>query len=266
MAGGLTIGQAADYAGVTIKTVRHYHRLGLLDEPARDTSGYRRYTSVELLRLVQVRALAEAGVALAEIGDLLDADPERFAAALADVRRRLDERIAELAARRDALHRLADGDRALLPDRAAAVLARLGELGFPAGYVASEREGLVLARALAPGFFAGFLTQLEHRLDDPEYVALQKRGWAAASWEPDDPRLEGLAAAIADNLLTRRELMEAQADVFATPDAIARYRVIDGHRADELPTLARLTALVEDRLRAAGLAVPNGAARGRIRG
>jgi DNA-binding transcriptional MerR regulator len=41
---GITIGQLADYAGVTIKAVRHYHKRGLLEEPARDASGYRRYS------------------------------------------------------------------------------------------------------------------------------------------------------------------------------------------------------------------------------
>ncbi len=256
MAGGLTIGQAAAFAGVTIKTVRHYHRLGLVDEPRRDTSGYRRYTSTDLLRLVQVRALAEAGVPLAEVGDLLDADPERFAAALSDVERQLTDRIGELVARRDTLHRLADGDRALLPDRACAFLDRFTELGFCPDFVASQREGLILARALAPEFFDGFLTQLEHRLDDPEYVELQKRSWDALSWHPDDPRLDELATALADNLMTNRALMEAQADFFSTPDATTRYELINNHRADQAPTLARLTALIEARLRAAGIEIP----------
>ncbi|WP_433663699.1 MerR family transcriptional regulator [Nocardia sp. CA-128927] len=68
---GFTIGQAAAFAGVTVTTVRHYHECGLLDEPRCDSSGCRRYRSAELLRLVQVRALAGAGVPLAEIGDLL---------------------------------------------------------------------------------------------------------------------------------------------------------------------------------------------------
>jgi DNA-binding transcriptional MerR regulator len=36
---GLTIGQAAAFAGVTVKTVRHCHRLGLVEEPERDGSG-----------------------------------------------------------------------------------------------------------------------------------------------------------------------------------------------------------------------------------
>ena len=41
----ITIGQLARYAGVTIKAVRHYHKVGLLPEPERDHSGYRRYRS-----------------------------------------------------------------------------------------------------------------------------------------------------------------------------------------------------------------------------
>jgi DNA-binding transcriptional MerR regulator len=255
---GLTIGQAAAFAGVTIKTVRHYHRLGLVDEPRRDTSGYRRYTSTDLLRLVQVRTLAETGVPLAEIGDLLDADPERFAATVVDVERRLTDRISELVARRDTLRRLVDGDRALLPDRACAVLDRFARLGFGPDVVASQREALVLARALAPDFFDGFVAQLEHRLDDPEYLRLWKRSWDVMSWDPDDPRLDELASELADNLLTGRALMQAQASsFFSSPDAATRYDLINDHRADEAPASARLTALIETRLRAAGIEIPH---------
>ncbi|MEV0901902.1 MerR family transcriptional regulator [Actinoplanes sp. NPDC049802] len=258
MANGLTIGQAAGFAGVTVKTVRHYHRLGLLGEPGRDTSGYRRYTSTDLLRLVQVRTLAEAGVPLAEIGGLLGADPERFAAAVADVERRLTDRITELVARRDTLHRLADGDRALLPEHACALLDRLAELDFGPEVVASQREALVLARALAPAFFDGFVTQLERRLDDPEYVRLWKRTWDALSWDVDDPRLDELAAGMADNLLSERAAMRTHVGAFfAGPDAGARYDLINDHRADEAPAAARLTALIEARLRAAGIEIPH---------
>ncbi len=200
MAGGLTIGQAAALVGVTIKTVRHYHRLGLVAEPERDGSGYRRYGSADHLRLVQVRTLAGAGVPLAEIGDLLDADAERFAATLDDVHRRLTEQIEDLTAPRDTLHRLAHGDRALLPDRAHTILDRLAGLGFDPDYVATQRE----ARALVPEVFDTFLTRLEHGLDDPEFVELTKRGLDAASGEPDAPRIEELASALADKLLADR--------------------------------------------------------------
>ncbi|MEU7298542.1 MerR family transcriptional regulator [Streptomyces exfoliatus] len=256
MAGGLTIGQAAAFVDVTIKTVRHYHRLGLLAEPERDGSGYRRYGSADLLRLIQVRTLAGAGVPLAEIGDLLDADPERFAAALDDVHRRLTERIEDLVARRDTLHRLAHGDRVLLPDRACAVLERLAGLGFTPDYVAGQREALVLARALVPEIFDSFLTRLEHLLDDPEHVELTKRGWAACSWDPDDPRIEELASALSEKLLADRALLTKPAGFPSRSDAASRYGLVNHHREEEAPSIARLNALIEANLRAAGIYVP----------
>jgi DNA-binding transcriptional MerR regulator len=256
MSVAVTISQAAAFAGVTVKTVRHYHRLGLVDEPERDLSGYRRYDSTDLLRLVQVRTLAGAGVPLAEIGPLLDADGETFAAALTDVERRLAERIAELEERRKTLRRLATGDRVLLPARACVVMDRLTELGFDDGFISAQWEGLVLARALAPEFFDGYLTQLEHRLDDPRHVDLLKRTWAAVDWEPDDPRLDDLAAAMADNLLSDRDQLVMPAGFDARPDAPTRYRLMNQHRDDQLPTMARLTELIEEKLRAAGLDVP----------
>ncbi|MEV0618240.1 MerR family transcriptional regulator [Nonomuraea sp. NPDC050404] len=257
MADGLTIGQAAAFVGVTIKTVRHYHRLGLVAEPERDPSGYRRYRSADLLRLVQARTLAEAGVPLAEIGDLLDSDPEPFAAALDDVHRRLTERIEDLIARRDTLHRLAHGDRALLPDRACAVLDRLAELGFGSEYVATQREALVLARALVPELFDSFLTRLERSFDDPEYVELTKRGLDARSWDPDDPRIEELASALVKKLLADRALLAVPAGSQNRSDAAARYGLVNHHREDQVPAIARLNALVEAKLRAVGIDIPN---------
>jgi hypothetical protein len=38
----LTIGQLAAYTGVTVRAIRHYHQRGLLTEPGRDASSYRR--------------------------------------------------------------------------------------------------------------------------------------------------------------------------------------------------------------------------------
>ncbi|MFJ9770501.1 MerR family transcriptional regulator [Kitasatospora sp. NPDC101157] len=256
MMSGVTIGQAAAFLGVSVKTVRHYHDHGLVDEPRRDASGYRRYDSDELLRLVQVRTLATAGVPLAEIGPLLDADAEEFAAALADVERRLAERIAELAARRETLHRLAEGDRALLPDRACAILDRMPALGFEPDYVAAQREALVLARVLVPDGFDGFLTQLEHQLDDPGFVELAQRGWEARNRNPDDPGIEELAAAMADRYLANPALLGDPGSLEAWSRAATQYRLIDRHREEQAPAAARLTALTEARLRSAGVAGP----------
>ncbi|MEV0647569.1 MerR family transcriptional regulator [Phytomonospora sp. NPDC050363] len=251
MSSELTISQAAAFAGVTIKTVRHYHRLGLVGEPIRDSSGYRRYGSAELLRLVQVRTLAEAGVPLAEVGAMLDADPETFAADVADVKARLTERIAELAERRDMLDRLATGNRLLLSDHAARLLDRIAALGFPEGFVDTSRDGLILAKALLPDF-EGYLAQVERSLDDEEYTDLLKRSWEASAWEPYDPRVAELAEAMADYQLSHPDVPGIANTMQGAADSAARSGVIDDYKGEIAPAVARLSALVEARLRRAG--------------
>src|ERR1035438_3818638 len=102
----ITIGQLATYAGVTIKAVRHYHQRGLLDEPPRDSSGYRRYDAQHAIDLVKIKTLAGAGVPLARIKELLAADPGQFAAAIAEIDRDLQERAEELLRTRERIAQL----------------------------------------------------------------------------------------------------------------------------------------------------------------
>ncbi|MFF3494479.1 MerR family transcriptional regulator [Streptomyces sp. NPDC002795] len=256
MANGVTIGQAAVFVGVTVKTVRHYHKLGLAEEPERDTSGYRRYRSADLLRLVQVRTLATAGVPLAEVGALLDADAVRFAAALDDVEQQLTQRIAELTTRRDTLHRLADGNRALLPDRAVLLLERLAELGFTPEEVEAARDGLVLAKALVPDGFDDYLADVEHALEDSRFLALSKRAAESVSWGADDPRIAELATEMADHYLASPAQLKIVTGLQARTEASTRYKLIARHGEDQAPGTARLTALVEAKLRAAGVRIP----------
>ena len=107
----VSIGQLAAYAGVTIKAIRHYHRRGLLAEPPRDSSGYRRYRAEHAIDLVKIKTLAEAGVPLARIKELLAADPDRFAAAIAEIDRTLQQRADHLQRTRERIARLRVGDR-----------------------------------------------------------------------------------------------------------------------------------------------------------
>lgn len=256
MARGLTIGQAAAFANVTIKTVRHYHRLGLVAEPDRDTSGYRRYGSADLFRLVQVRTLAEAGVPLAEIEDLLDAEPEQFAARMTEVDRRLSERIDALRERQLTLHRLSDGDRALLSDRACSALARFTAYGFGPEFVDSVRESLILLRAITPELHDGFLDQLDERFADPEHIDLLKRSWQARHWDPHDSRIEALATDLAANLLKQREVLERNAATLVDAESTQQYVTIEHHGSDDYPAVVRINTLVTQHLRAAGVPIP----------
>lgn len=105
----LTISEVASYAGVTVRAVRHYHAIGLLPEPERDHSGYRRYDGASVVELIRIRTLAEAGVPLARVRKLLEADAEEFAAAVADIDKQLRAEIRQRQQLRTRIARLTTG-------------------------------------------------------------------------------------------------------------------------------------------------------------
>lgn len=108
----LKIGEVAHLLGVTPKTVRHYHKLGLLPEPPRTEGGYRLYTGMDLLQLHRIRRLQTVGLSLAQIKDILDADhpDELLHQTLTDLRDELARQEARIAARRQAVEQyLAEG-------------------------------------------------------------------------------------------------------------------------------------------------------------
>ncbi|MFE5579917.1 MerR family transcriptional regulator [Kitasatospora sp. NPDC056531] len=249
----MTISQAAAFAGVTVKTIRHYHKNGLVEEPERDLSGYRRYGTAELLRLVQVRTLAGAGVPLAEVGPILDADPDEFAASLVEVEETLSSKIDELIARRETLRQLAHGDKVLLPKRALALLDRMPGLGFSADDITTAREALILVRALMPEGFDEYLAQIEHGLDDPKHVAIVKMTWAAGNWDPEDPRIEELATEVAEHFIADPSLMPTLSGLQEREDGDTRKELLTHHGEDQRPGWTRLTTLIEQKVRAAGV-------------
>jgi DNA-binding transcriptional MerR regulator len=189
----ITIGQLAAYAGVTIKAVRHYHQRGLLAEPPRDSSGYRRYSAEHAIDLVKIKTLAEAGVPLARIKELLAADPGRFAAAIAEIDRNLAERAEELLRTRERIARLSGGDRLFVSAEVADYLDRLHELGVSQRSVQMERDGWILLQSVAPREAAIWLADKRDAIGDPEFCAIYLDYDAAFDWSPDDPRLPALA-------------------------------------------------------------------------
>ena len=189
----ITIGQLAAYAGVTIKAVRHYHKRGLLEEPPRDSSGYRRYTAQHAIDLVKIKTLAEAGVPLARVKELLAASPDRFAAAITEVDRALHERAKELRRTRERIARLSTGDRLFVSGDVADYLERLRELGVSPRSVQMERDGWILLQSASPKAAAIWFADKLAAMDDPEFVAIYLEYDAAFDWPADDPRLDSLA-------------------------------------------------------------------------
>ncbi|MYW33911.1 MerR family transcriptional regulator [Streptomyces sp. SID2119] len=68
------IGDAAAFVGTTPRAIRHYHAIGLLPEPERGGDGRRRYGHQDMIRLLWIRRMAGAGIALDDIRDALTAD------------------------------------------------------------------------------------------------------------------------------------------------------------------------------------------------
>ncbi len=93
----LRIGEAAERAGVSCRTLRYYEELGLLAPSLHSAGGARRYTEVDLARLVRIRELQELlGFDLGEIGEILQGEDQ-----LADIRSQYQA--ASTAGRREML-------------------------------------------------------------------------------------------------------------------------------------------------------------------
>jgi DNA-binding transcriptional MerR regulator len=68
----MRIGELAQKAGVTPRTIRYYESLGLLSPSEREGKGFRYYTEAELARLRKIDALQSLGLSLEEISGILD--------------------------------------------------------------------------------------------------------------------------------------------------------------------------------------------------
>jgi DNA-binding transcriptional MerR regulator len=240
----ITIGQLAAYAGVTIKAVRHYHRRGLLAEPPRDASGYRRYGAEHAVRLVKIKTLAEAGVPLARIKELLAADPARFATALAEIDRDLQARAAALRRTRERLAGLRAGDRLFVSAEVAGFLDRLHELGVSQRGVQLERDIWILLQSVSPKEAAVWIADKRDALGDPEFRALYLECDAAFDWSPDDPRLYGLAERAGRWIANRRGRFEGGAWPAPAP-AIAG--LVAASAGASSPAWDRLAAIARER-------------------
>ncbi|MBQ1048692.1 MerR family transcriptional regulator [Micromonospora sp. C51] len=242
----LTIGQLAAYAGVTVRTVRHYHQIGLLPEPERDASGYRRYGATAAVSLIKIRTLANAGVPLSRINQLLEADAATFTEAIRRIDSHLRDEIERLQTSRMQIAQLAAGEGLTLPPEVIAYLDRLREIGASERLVAGERDGWILVAARWPDRVREFMPGKLAQLDDPRVVRLYRvLSEIFDSDADDDPRLAEAAdiiAYLAEQAYAAGAFDPANEDYHDLP-----HDLLDALAVEADPRMQRLQELLRER-------------------
>lgn len=67
------IGEVADRVGLSLRTIRYYEEIGLVEPSGRTEGGFRLYTDSDVDRLRLVKALKPVGMSLETMGELLEA-------------------------------------------------------------------------------------------------------------------------------------------------------------------------------------------------
>lgn len=256
----LTISELAGLVGATPRTIRHYHRLGLLPEPPRRANGYRSYGPAHLIRLTRIRRLRDVGLSLAEIGRLLDGadadpanpghgdpghrDPDRAGSAVRAALLALDEDLArqqrDLARRRRDLAGLLAGPRDVtLPAELAELVDQVAALGADPADVATERDALALAVALHPEQVPTLVNLYRHALGQgAELMAAGRRFAALVHTTPDDP----LVAEVAGDLVAALRRAQVGADAAAGTPTGGRDPMVEAFLDESLSPAQRRCA------------------------
>jgi len=239
----LTISQLAAYAGVTVRAVRHYHKIGLLPEPERDRSGYRTYDAAAVVRLIRIRTLAEGGVPLARVQQLLDAGPAEFADGVQEIDRNLRAEIRRLRATRRRLAQLATGEHLALPQSVVDYLDRVRGLGVQEQYIEMERDAWIMVAAQMPHLIDAVMAKKHEDLDDPDMVKLYGFLTGPIDWPADDPRIVEVADVV-ERLLVRAEEAGELGDEGFDDQLV---ELLDTTMAEAAPGTRRLLEILEER-------------------
>jgi DNA-binding transcriptional MerR regulator len=142
--------EVAELASVSVRTLRHYHQIGVLPEPERGPNGYRNYELSHVALLLRIRRLAALGISLESMPPYLDpiagGDRDEL---LADLDRELEGRIARLSEQRDRIAQLRNGRQR--PDLPPGLDVFVGLLGAEPHPVADLEQDAALVLAQLSG-------------------------------------------------------------------------------------------------------------------
>ena len=198
------------------------------------------------MSLIKIRTLANAGVPLAQIGPMLEADAPTFAEAVQRIDSQLRDEIDRLETSRKQIAQLAAGDSLVLPPEVISYLDRLRELGVSERMVQGERDGWILIAARWPDRVREIMADKHAQLDDPQLVRLYRLlSELADSDADDDPRLVEAADIMA--------AMAEQADAAGEVDTGERqhddvpFDLLDALALESDPRAQRMIDLMRER-------------------
>ncbi|RSN25536.1 MerR family transcriptional regulator [Amycolatopsis sp. WAC 04169] len=226
--------ELAELAGTTLKTVRYYHRIGLLAEPERGANGYKRYRISHLIRLLRIRRLVELGVPLSDIEamDESEGNAERTLRALD----------AELKASIERQERMRK-ELALILDRRSLVDLPPGFDGDVADLSEVERSMLMVFSRVLDAETMDAVRELHAAPRHPAQAELD-----ALPADADEVTRQRLAEALApvarDQIEAQPSLTDARTRVALTKHAVLS-GLIELYNPAQLDVLRRLNALIE---------------------
>lgn len=157
-------------AGVTVRALRHYHQVGVLDEPPRSSNGYRQYGVHHLIRVLRIRRLSALGIPLEDMPRLLDEHGNEAPAVLDRLDAELAAQIDRLAAQRALIAQLRH--LPTTPDLPPELAAYMGAL---AGHLSPELEQMDRDQTVLLAHLVGeegmpHLVGYYEQLSDPELM------------------------------------------------------------------------------------------------
>ncbi|MET7814030.1 MerR family transcriptional regulator [Streptomyces sp. NPDC005395] len=134
-----SVGQVSTFAGVTVRTLHHYDKAGLLSPSDRSRAGYRLYNEADLVRLQQILFYRELGFPLDEIAAIFKDPQVNPLERLRARQRELNEEIARLQRLAEVAERAIEVQKTGVPLTPEERFEVFGEVAFDLSY-ATEAE------------------------------------------------------------------------------------------------------------------------------